>query len=270
MLENLRGRIARRLSRPKPVDEAPLIAALERSAAEAALPMPPADIRYRIVNQTLGEYDFLRVGIEARRSIEEALVVAGTRIEELGSVLDWGVGCGRIMRQWAPMFGQISFTGTDIDQAMIDWDVANIAGPRFAVNGAAPPLPCADDAFDLVYGASVFTHLDEAMQQRWLAELKRVLKPGGVLLLSTHGPNVFELNRHTFSDAQIAAFRDDGFVYIRNIIDGILPDWYQTSFQTGDHVRRTFAQHLDVIDHVPQGMTGYQDLAICRKPPGNS
>ena len=198
------------------------------------------------------------------------MAVAGTSIDDLGAVLDWGVGCSRIMRQWAPLFGTISFTGTDIDQRMIDWDVANIPGPRFAVNGAEPPLPCGDEEFDLAYGASVFTHLDEAMQQRWLAELARVLKPGGVLLLSTHGPSVFELNRHTFSDTEVAAFRDHGFVYIRNIVDGVLPDWYQTSFQTSDHVRRTFGEHFEVIDHVTKGMAGFQDLAICRKPPATA
>ena len=267
MLDNLTGRIVRRLRRRKPVDEAPLIAALDRSPAEVALPIPPADIRYRIVSDALGEYDYLRVGVEARRSIEEALAATGTRIEDLGSVLDWGVGCSRVMRQWAPLFGQVSFTGTDIDQLMIDWDVANVPGPRFAVNGAEPPLPCDDGEFDLVYGASVFTHLDEAMQQRWLAELVRVLKPGGILLVSTHGPHVFDLSRHTFSDDDVAAFRDRGFVFIRNIVDGVLPDWYQSSFQTSEHVRGTFAHHVEVIDHVARGMTGYQDLAICRKPP---
>jgi SAM-dependent methyltransferase len=266
VLDNLWARIARRLRRPRPVDEAPLIAQLRRSDEESALPMPPADIRYRIVSQPLGVYDYLRIGIEARASIEAALAVAGTGVADLGAVLDWGVGCSRIMRQWAPLFGAISFTGTDIDRAMIDWDVANVPGPRFAVNEAEPPLPCGDEEFDLAYGASVFTHLDEAMQQRWLAELARVLKPGGVLLLSTHGPSVFELNRHTFSDTEVASFRDHGFVYIRNIVDGVLPDWYQTSFQTADHVRRTFGAHFDVIDHVPKGMTGFQDLAICRKP----
>jgi SAM-dependent methyltransferase len=267
MLENLSARILRRLRRPKPVDEAPLIAELRRSAEESALPMPPADIRYRIASQPHGEYQYLRVGIAARKSIEEALAVAGTSIGDLGAVLDWGVGCSRIMRQWAPLFGAISFTGTDIDQRMIDWDMANVPGPRFAVNGAEPPLPCGDEEFDLAYGASVFTHLDEAMQRRWLAELARVLKPGGVLLLSTHGPSVFELNRHTFSDTEVATFRDHGFVYIRNIVDGVLPDWYQTSFQTSDHVRRTFGEHFEVIDHVTKGVDGFQDLAICRKPP---
>jgi SAM-dependent methyltransferase len=266
VLENLPSRIARRLRRRKPVDESSLVAALERSPAEAALPMPPADIRYRIVSDALGEYDYLRVGIEARASIEEALAVTGKRIDRLRSVLDWGVGCSRIMRQWAPLFGQVTFTGADIDQVMIDWDVANVPGPRFVVNGAEPPLPFRDDEYDLVYGASVFTHLDEAMQQRWLAELVRVLEPGGILLLSTHGPHVFELNRRTFSHDDVAAFRDHGFVFVRNIVDGVLPEWYQSSFQTGDHVRRTFADHVEVIDHVARGMTGYQDLAICRKP----
>ena len=266
MLENLRARVSRRLRRLKPVDETPRIAQLHRSPAEQALAMPPADIRYRIVSQALSEYDYLRVGIEARQSIEQALTVARTGIEDLASVLDWGCGCSRIMRQWAPLFGSISFTGTDIDEGMIRWDQANVPGPRFAVNGAEPPLPCADDEFDLVYGASVFTHLDEPMQRTWLAELRRVIKPGGVLLLSTHGPSVFELNRAGFTDAEAAAFRDNGFVYIRNITDGVLPDWYQTSFQTSDHVRRTFSPYFDVIDHVERGMTNFQDLAICRKP----
>lgn len=262
----LRNGLARLRRASKPVDESPLIAQLPRSAEEAALPVPPADIRYRIVSQPLGEYDYLRLGLEARASIEDALDAAGTSIGDLSSVLDWGAGCSRILRHWAPLFDSVSFTGTDIDRTMIDWDIANIPGPRFVVNGAEPPLPCRDEAFDLVYGASVFTHLDEARQQRWLIELARVLKPGGVLLLSTHGPTAFEYNREVFSQAQVTAFRNRGFVFLRNIHDGVLPDWYQSSFQTADHVRRTFGQHFEVVDHLHRGMTGFQDLAVCRKP----
>ena len=37
------------------------------------------------------------------------------------------------------------------------------------------------------YTFSVFTHLSEALQVSWLAELSRVLKPGGYLLLTTVG-----------------------------------------------------------------------------------
>lgn len=235
--------------------------------AEQAIAIPPADIRYRVVSRSLSEYDYLQIGQEAAASIDRALTTAGTRIDELGAVLDWGCGCSRILRHWAPHFGTVDFTGTDIDDVMISWDQVNVTGVRFAVNGAEPPLPCGDEEFDLVYGASVFTHLDESMQQTWLAELRRVVRPGGLLLLSTHGQFVFDYSRGAFSPAEAAAFRDVGFVYIRNIVDGVLPDWYQTSFQTGAHVERTFSPHFDVLDHVDRGMTGFQDLTICRKPP---
>ena len=124
-------------------------------------------------------------------------------------MLDWGCGCGRVLRHYAPLFDSVAFTGTDIDEAMIEWDRANITGVRFELNGAHPPLPCGDEAFDLVYGASVFTHLDEELQAEWLGELQRVTKPGGLVLLSTHGVSVYEAHCHTFPAASACFVRSD-------------------------------------------------------------
>jgi SAM-dependent methyltransferase len=276
MLDHLKARLAGLRSRfrsrpagppsPPEVDESALIATLRRSPEESAIAIPPADIRYRVVSERLSAFDYLRVGVVAKTSIEHALSTAGITIDDVRTVLDWGCGCCRIMRHWAPQFGSTSFTGTDIDTAMIEWDRANVAGVRFAVNGAKPPLPCRDGEFELVYGVSVFTHLDESMQAAWLDELHRVLAPGGVLVLSTHGPSVFEQHRESFSAAEVAAFTERGFVYVRNIADGVLPDWYQTSFQTRAHVERTFGRRFDVVDHLDRGMADFQDLVICRKP----
>ena len=61
---------------------------------------------------------------------------------------------------------------------------------------ARPPLPYEDDRFDLVYSVSIFTHLDEQLQRPWIEELTRVVRPGGLVLVTVTGPEpVTELLR---------------------------------------------------------------------------
>lgn len=50
-------------------------------------------------------------------------------------------------------------------------------------------LPVADDAFDVVLSTQVLEHVEDPVL--YLAECRRVLKPGGRLILSTHGMHVF-------------------------------------------------------------------------------
>jgi ubiquinone/menaquinone biosynthesis C-methylase UbiE len=44
-----------------------------------------------------------------------------------------------------------------------------------------------DEFFDLVIPYSVFTHLTREVQKAWLAEMRRVIAPGGLLIASVHG-----------------------------------------------------------------------------------
>ena len=62
-------------------------------------------------------------------------------------------------------------------------------------------LPFPDDRFAVVYACSVFSHLPEDLHLHWLAELRRVLEPRGVLIAST-------LSRRTI--AKIAVVRASG------------------------------------------------------------
>ena len=41
--------------------------------------------------------------------------------------------------------------------------------------------------FDLVYGLSIFTHIEAAQQLAWITELHRIVKPGGILCITTQG-----------------------------------------------------------------------------------
>lgn len=112
-------------------------------------------------------------------------------------------------------------------------------GPRRSCRSPAsmstrgcPSTRYADGEFDLIINHSVFTHLDEHYQDRWLEELQRIAAPGGVLVLSTRG-------EHAFSRAeQQLAPTDPNRRQWREILerDGIF--WSSLEFQDQVVLRR--------------------------------
>lgn len=148
------------------------------------LPVPPPRLRY-LVAGTPGARYFLESGREAAQTLAGFLAEAGYPLERRRSILDFGCGCGRILRRFTRAGPRLS--GCDLNPKLVAWCRANLPGEAFETNEVEPPLPFADASFDLVYAFSVFTHLPEALQRPWLVELGRVLEPGGILLLSTHG-----------------------------------------------------------------------------------
>src|SRR5205085_7059308 len=70
---------------------------------------------------------------------------------------------------------------------LIRWCREHLPFGQFDVNGLEPPLPYAEHQFDVVYAVSVFTHLTEPLQHEWMAELRRVVKPSGLVLFTTRG-----------------------------------------------------------------------------------
>src|SRR5439155_14229287 len=112
-------------------------------------------------------------------------IAAHVALDDVRAVLDFGCGCGRVTRYFHGLAGEVA--GSDVSDAAIEWCRANLGFGRFEVNGPAPPLVFEDESFDLVYALSVFTHLTDDLQLAWRDELRRVLRPDGRLLLTTHG-----------------------------------------------------------------------------------
>lgn len=98
-------------------------------------------------------------------------------------VADWGCGLARVLRHLPARYQR---TGFDYNRAAIDWCTDAIAGATFRVNGLSPPLPADAGAFDALYALSVFTHLSPDGHDAWIAEIARVLAPGGVVLAAFH------------------------------------------------------------------------------------
>jgi SAM-dependent methyltransferase len=117
--------------------------------------------------------------------IRSMLAGAGVDAASLGPVLDFGCGCGRIGRWWAELEGP-ELHGCDVNAELASWSGSNLAMDT-RHTGLEPPLPYQDDRFELVYALSIFTHLPAGLERRWLTELTRVLRPGGLLWLTVAG-----------------------------------------------------------------------------------
>jgi SAM-dependent methyltransferase len=231
--------------------------------------LPDEDRRFRVI----GDRDargFLVSGATDYQRIDRVIVdVAGRHLHEFAHVLDWGVGCGRIARHFPAAHAQ-ALTGCDIDRDNVDWCAANLPG-TFAASRLLPPLPFEDASFDAVYGVSVFTHMREPMQLAWLAELARVMRPGGFLVTTTHGETAIEFSRLPPPDYRQMRERvaREGLVVTGNNtqLDGHADHEgeYVNVYHSIDYVQRTWSRHFDVL-HIVPGLILHHDLVVMRKP----
>jgi SAM-dependent methyltransferase len=156
-------------------------------------PIPPADLMLRVITPFEAEnIDAIRAGFDLDgfshlEYFERALAAVGKEFSDFDRLLDFGCGCGRFIRHFGALADHVEIHGTDIDAEMIEWLGENVPFGHYAVAPHEPPLPYPDQHFDLVINHSVFTHLDERLQNVWLAELKRITSPGALLLLTVEG-----------------------------------------------------------------------------------
>ncbi|HUQ56104.1 class I SAM-dependent methyltransferase [Lentzea sp.] len=114
---------------------------------------------------------------------EEMVALAGLSGGE--SVLDVGCGTGNLLRA-AGKRGAV-LTGVDPDLKMLAKAERKLrrAGLRARLDrGYAQELPYPDGSFDRVFSSLMLHHLEGASKGEMLAEVRRVLKPGGVFVLA--------------------------------------------------------------------------------------
>ena len=205
--------------------------------ATDGLPVPPARLLFLVTNECDPAWYF-ESGIAAAESLEELLRRNNLDIREIGPV-----------------------HGTDLNAKLAGWCGANLPFARFGVNELAPPLPYADNSFGLIYAFSVFTHLPAELEAAWVDELRRVLRPGGHLVISTHGDAYLD----RLEEGERADYLAGRTVVRRGGVAG--SNWC-TTFHPERALREDIARGFELLGTVPRGARGnpVQDATLLRKP----
>lgn len=237
----------------------------ERFTTAPGLALPPARLRHR-VGPNSSRSEFLHVGALCASDLTKVYAQLGRRPEDDRRWLDFGSGCGRVARHLvgppaiaASGPGAIEYTGVDVDRRQIAWAARHLPG-RFEVIPAAPPTALAAGSFDLIFTISVFTHLDEAMQEAWLAELARLLRPGGLLLATTHAPEIARTSPGVTAP-ELARLDERGFLFRASVG----PFNEQSAFHSEAYLLANWSRQLQPRGFFPFALGSFQDISAWEK-----
>lgn len=234
-------------------------------------PFPSPDLIWRVA----GTSDVAHFDSSGRQSVEDlraALRAVKSDLDSHRAILDFGCGCGRVLRWLDGLPADVALHGCDIDAEAVAWVADNLPHVRVTTNEGTPPLPFDADAFDVVFNHSVFTHLPEDYQDAWLAELNRVVRPDGIVVLTVAADHPFAGLLATWRDAGEdpsaweRLYREKGFVYVANDswTGGPFPDFYHSTFHAPWYVFEHWSQFLDIQAYIVRGALDFQDIVVLR------
>ena len=219
---------------------------------------PPAHLQERVG----GARDFQSVGTQLA-SLIMTCVSNYKSVTAADRILDWGCGCGRVIREMMKFVPPSTLTGCDIDTEAIAWAETHIPGPTFDRIDPYPPTAYSTGAFDVIYGISVMTHLDEQSQLSWLEELSRIASAGGIVALSVIGENLRKTNMppelaRTFHETGFASFVPS---YSRMLEPFSHEGYYRETYHSFAYIERTWGKFFDILECFE---TKHQDILILR------
>lgn len=139
-------------------------------------------------------------------------------------ILEFGFGTGQNLILAANKNNAVSYVGLDIDPK-----VKFIAEQKLKKNNLDIKLnlydgnlfPYVDNSFDKVFSSLVFHQLDKSTKKSCLAEINRVLKPGGKIIIGDWGKAKSKRMRISFYLVQML----DGFKTTSDNVNGLMPEY---------------------------------------------
>jgi SAM-dependent methyltransferase len=211
---------------------------------------------------------YLANGVSAVEAVKRAQAAAGK--ETLGAILDFACGHGRVLRALKAEFPHANLAACDVNADGVQF-CARTFGARPLLSHRDPGQIELKGEFDLVWCASLLTHLDAGLWSPFLRLFESVLKPSGLLVFTVLGrAGTSELSR-TFRGTPGEESR------VRTVLEGYeargfgysdywrQPD-YGLSLCTPEWVAQTLAtqDRLRLLHHEEGALMGSQDIVACQ------
>jgi SAM-dependent methyltransferase len=200
-------------------------------------------------------------------------------------VLDFGCGWGRILRFFLKDCGPANLWGLDLDPDLLVVCKETMPQSNFVIVPPLGPTTLESGAFDVITAYSVFSHLAEHASLGWIKEFSRLLKPGGLMIVTTEPRDFIELCRslrgreHEFAwytglansfvdtDAAYAAYDSGQYLY-SGTGGGLIrpPDFYGEALIPKGYVQTQWTPYLNYVDFVDDRGVLPQALIVMQKP----
>ncbi len=221
-----------------------------------------------------------RYNLNQLQRFESVLNGHGRSLRQFSSTLDFGCRSGRLTQYLSWLAPQAEVYGCDVDTEEVAECRRICPGGHFYANGLMPPLQYADEQFDLIWSYGVFTSLPEANHVSWLEELARVLRPGGMMLHTTHSyeylrrASMFSphsLEKYAYTEP-VEKFIQSGQGYYYIVHNPGTPD-YGLAIISKEYVTTKWPIYtgLTLVDYVEGAVEAYpegcQDMVLLAKEP---
>jgi SAM-dependent methyltransferase len=233
-------------------------------------PLPPDEL-IELVSGHRDRAQFAASRQPAVDAIVSLLGEVGINVADLRTILDFGCGCGRILAGWEDVLSpKAKLFGCDINADLVAFCQANIRYAEVVRANRMPPLPYPDDVFDLVYAASVYTHMTMPAMLQWTGELARILQPGGHALVTTMGScydkSLAELSR----DGCRLLYKRGYYTHLHDVSNTWEGSNDYATFSTPFFMQRLFTGFdllavFPGVSHGPTHLAAHQDALIFRK-----
>ena len=191
---------------------------------------------------------------------------------------DFGCASGRVLRHLAAQTN-LNLLACDFDLLNVRWVQRHLPrNIRIFQNTALPHLPVEDNSIDMFSAYSVFSHID-LWEEAWLAEVRRVLRPGGLAYITIQSQHTWQrVAARENSLKRLLSFEvSPALELTAESFDKPMPrerivfftkqhELYVITYVTTEYVEREWSRFLDVctILEAPKGR--FQEGVVLRKP----